>query len=324
MLKHRDIFAGSKPLELFIRFVEVSGDPESNVFRKYMFALRGIIGTIDEAERFRQIKECFQDAGPQPAIQQFCRQRLDAFQGEDLRTRGVELRDISPAAIRHRLHTVATSDQVGFVAGDTTAFESLRNIRNAQRKTKIKARTALVNARRSYCQVKAGRRAVSLTAQLSDPGICLCTYGWRFATSGPGQQSRPVRVAPGKCNAASRLQLGDLNGGRLRHHDWVTLRAVHNGYLSMNRDGIVYANRSRAGKSEKFRIIRAVNAPEYRTCARNDRPCLGARRVRCPGPEERPPEGDEKHSAAARVFGTDAELGGRHFSPQRMASRMEP
>lgn len=261
MLKHRDIFANSKPLELFIRFIEVSGDPESNAFRKDLFSLRGIIGTIDEAQRFRQIKECFQDAGPQPAIQQFCRQRLDAFQGEILRTRGVELRDISPAAIRRRLLTVATSDQVGFLAGDTTAFESLRNIRKAQQEKKIKARTALVTARRSYCQVKTGRRAVSLTSLLSDPGICLCTYGRRYATSDPGQQSRPVRVAPGKCSAASRLRVGDLNGGRLRHHDWVTLQAVHNGYLSMNRDGIVYANRSQAGKSEKFRIIRAANTP---------------------------------------------------------------
>ena len=52
MLKHRDIFAGSKPLELFIRFIEVLGDPKSNAFRKDLFAFRGIIGTIDEAQRF--------------------------------------------------------------------------------------------------------------------------------------------------------------------------------------------------------------------------------------------------------------------------------
>ena len=261
MLKHRDIFAGSKPLELFIRFIEVLGDPKSNAFRKDLFALRDIIGTIDEAQRFRQIKGCFQDAGPQPAIQQFCRQRLDVFQGEILWTRALDLRDISLAAIRRCLHTIATSDQVGFLAGDTTAFESLRNIRKAQQEKKIKARTALVTARRSYCQVKTGRRAVSLTSQLSNPGICLCTYGRRYATSSPGQQSRLVCFAPGKCSAASRLKMGDLNGGRLRHHNWVTLQAVHNGYLSMNRDGIVYANRSRAGKSEKFRIIRAVYTP---------------------------------------------------------------
>jgi len=31
--------------------------------------------------------------------------------------------------------------------------------------------------------------------------------------------------------------------------------------MSMNRDGIIYANRDRAGKAEKFRLIRAVNQP---------------------------------------------------------------
>jgi hypothetical protein len=68
-------------------------------------------------------------------------------------------------------------------------------------------------------------------------------------------------VASRQCGAAGRFRVGDLNGGRLQHRDWVTFRAVHNGYLSMNRDGIVYANRERAGKSEKFRLIRAVNLP---------------------------------------------------------------
>jgi hypothetical protein len=31
--------------------------------------------------------------------------------------------------------------------------------------------------------------------------------------------------------------------------------------MSMNRDGIIYANRDCAGKAEKFRLIRAVNQP---------------------------------------------------------------
>jgi hypothetical protein len=72
---------------------------------------------VDEARRFRVIKECYRDAGPEPAIHQICRRRLDGFLNEIMRTRGVELRDISPKEIKRRLLTVATADQVGFMGG---------------------------------------------------------------------------------------------------------------------------------------------------------------------------------------------------------------
>lgn len=255
----RDIFAGLPPLEIYIRFVEIAGDPDSIGIRKDLFALRGIVSDVGEASRFRAIKECFLDAGPQSAIHQICRQQLDAFQTEILRTRGIELRDISPEAIHRRLFAVATSDQIGFMAGDTTAFQSLRNIRKAQQDKKVAAQTALVRAKPYYCSVNTGGRAPTLTSQLAAPGVCICTYGRRYAASGAGMQNRPVRVAYRDCSPAGRFRVGDLNGGRLRHGDWVTLRAVHNGYLSMNRDGIVYANRDRPGKSEKFRLIKATN-----------------------------------------------------------------
>jgi hypothetical protein len=256
-----DIFAGLPPLEIYIRFVEIAGDPDSLSIRKDLFALRGIIGEVDEAGRFRTIKECFRDAGPQSAIHQICRQQLDAFQTEILRTRGIQLRDIRPEAIRRRLLAVATAEQIGFMTGDTTAFESLRNIRRAQHDKKVAAQTALVKAMPYYCSAKTGGRAATLTSQLAAPGVCICSYGRRYAASGAGMQSRPVRVAYSKCGPAGRFRVGDLNGGRLRHGDWITLRAVHNGYLSMNRDGIVYANRERPGKSEKFRLIKATNIP---------------------------------------------------------------
>ena len=89
----------------------------------------------------------------------------------------------------------------------------------------------------------------------------MCTYGRRYVGSSASRSRRPARAAYKQCGAAARFRVGDLNGGRLRHGDWVSLRAVHGGYMSMNRDGIIYANRDRAGKAEKFRLIRAVNQP---------------------------------------------------------------
>lgn len=259
--KYRQRFDGLSPLEVNIRLVQVSGDPDQLVISKDLFALRGIVSRIPEARRFRSIKECFSNAGPQPAIHQICRQQLDAFQAELLRTRGIELRDIRPEAIKRRLLSVAMSGQVGFMAGGRTAFDSLRQIRKDQQQKKTSAVTALVNAKPYYCPAPTSRRVRSIASQLADPGVCICTYGRRYAASSASLSSRPVRVASRQCGAAGRFRVGDLNGGRLRHRDWVTFRAVHSGYLSMNRDGVVYANRARAGKAEKFRLIRAVNLP---------------------------------------------------------------
>lgn len=254
-------FNGLPPLEVHIRLVQVSGDPDQLVISRDLFALRGIVSRIPEARRFGTIKECFSNAGPQPAIQQVCRQQLDAFQAELLRTRGIELRDIRPAAIKQRLLSVAMSGESGFMAGGKTAFDSLRQIRKDQQQRKSAAVTALVKAKPYYCPAPTGRRAPQLNRRLADPGICICTYGRRYAGSSASLSRRPVRTAYRKCGVAGRFRVGDLNGGRLRHGDWVTFRATHNGYLSMNRDGIVYANRERPGKSEKFRLIRAVNKP---------------------------------------------------------------
>lgn len=259
--KYPDRFDDLSPLEVYIRLVQVSDDPDQLVISRDLFALRGIVTRIPEARRFRTIKECFTTAGPQPAIHQICRQQLDAFQAELLRTRGIELRDVRPEAIKQRLLSVAMSGQTGFMAGGTSAFDSLRQIRKEQQQRKTAAVTALVKAKPYYCPTPKSRRTPGLASRLADPGVCICTYGRRYAGSSASLSRRPVRVSYKRCGAAGRFRIGDLNGGRLRHGDWVTFRAVHNGYLSMNRDGIVYANRERPGKSEKFRLIRAVNKP---------------------------------------------------------------
>lgn len=259
--KYPDRFDGVPPLEIYNRLVQISDDPDRLIISKDLFALRGIVSRIPEARRFVLIKKCFTDAGPQPALQQICSQQLDAFQAELLRTRGIELRDIRPEAIKRRLLSVATAGQIGFMAGGRSAFDSLRQIRKEQQQRKTAAVTALVQAKPYYCPAPKGRRTAALSTQMANPGVCICTYGRRFAGSSASRRSRPVSITYTSCGAAGRFRVGDLNGGRLRHGDWVTLRASHNGYLSMSRDGIVYANRERPGKAEKFRLIRAVNRP---------------------------------------------------------------
>jgi hypothetical protein len=68
--KYPDTFRGLPRLEVYIRLVELSDDPDRLSIRKDLFALRGIVSRIDEASRFWMIKECFSNAGPQPAIHQ--------------------------------------------------------------------------------------------------------------------------------------------------------------------------------------------------------------------------------------------------------------
>mgnify|MGYP003646629047 CR=1 FL=1 len=261
LIKYADLFAGLPPLEIYNRLVQLSDDPDRQVISRNLFALSGIVTQVSDARRFTLIKECFNNAGPQPAMRQICEQQLDAFQTELLRTRGVELRDIRPEAIKRRLRSVAMSDQVGFLAGGTSAFDSLRQIRNEQQEKRTAAVTALVQAIPYYCPAPSDGRTPQLSSQLENPGICLCTYGRRYVGSSASLSRSPVRASYAQCGVAARFRVGDLNGGRLRHGDWITLQAVHNGYVSMNRDGIVYANRERAGKGEKFRLIRAVNQP---------------------------------------------------------------
>ena len=91
----------------------------------------------------------------------------------------------------------------------------------------------------------------------------------------------------------------------------------------MKRDGIVYAKRSQAGKSEKFRIIRAANTPGI-VRAGELIVLVSARGVFVVPDLKNGRLKATKKPATARVFCVDAELADRRFCPQRMASRMEP
>jgi hypothetical protein len=189
------------------------------------------------------------------AIHQIRRQQLGAFHSELLRTRGIELRDIRPEVIKRRLLSVATSDQTGFLAGGTSAFNSLRQIRKEQQLKKTEAVTALVKAKPYYYPAPTGRRVPQLSRQLADPGGMFVHLRSLLRRIQRIAQPPSARAAYKQCGVAARFRVGDLNGGRLRHGDWVSLRAVHGGYMSMNCDGIIYANCDRAGKAEKFRLI---------------------------------------------------------------------
>lgn len=259
--KYRNDFAGIAPIEIQIRLVELSEDPDALTIRRDLIALRGVIEELNEASLFRTIKECFISAGAQPALQQICRQQLEAFTQQLLSTKASRFRDIKPDAVRRRLRTVAMSDQAGFSAGDATTFQSLRDIRKAQREKKDAGRIAIARATPYYCKPSRRKGNPGLAAQLAGPGICICSYGRRYAASNPALRNSPVRVAYKQCGQAGRFRIHDLNGGRLRHGDWITLQAAHGAYVSMNRDGYVYGNRRSAGKGEKFRVIRATNLP---------------------------------------------------------------
>lgn len=259
--KYRSDFGGISPIEIQIRLIELSEDPDALSIRRDLIALRGVIEDLIEARTFRAIKECFINAGAQPALQQICRQQLEAFTQELISTKSARFRDIKADAVRRRLRTVAMSDQAGFAKGDTTAFQSLRDIRKAQQEKRDAGRLALAKATPYYCKPSRRRGNPGLAAQLAGPGVCICSYGRRYAASTPAVRNSPVRVAYRQCGPAGRFRVYDLNGGRLRHGDWITLRAAHGTYLSMNRDGYVYGNRQSAGKGEKFRVIRATNLP---------------------------------------------------------------
>lgn len=214
LLKFQDTFRGVPPLEIYIRLVELSGDADAAEIRNDLFALKSVVALVDEAQRFRAIKECYRDAGPQPAIHQICRRRLDGFLNEIMRTRGVELRDISPKAIKRRLLTVATADQVGYMGGDKSVFESSRDIRRKQEDRKTGARLALVKAKARYCVAGRSRRTPNLVSQLREPGICICSYGRRYIGSGASLRNRPVRAAYRQCGIQGRFRVSDLNGAR--------------------------------------------------------------------------------------------------------------
>ena len=77
--RYRSDFTGLAPIEIQIRLVELSEDPDSITIRRDLIALRGVIEDLSEATQFRTIKDCFVHAGAQPALQQICRQQLDTF-----------------------------------------------------------------------------------------------------------------------------------------------------------------------------------------------------------------------------------------------------
>ena len=172
--KYRSDFSGVVPLEIQIRLIELSDDPDAVTIRRDLIALRGIIAELNEARLFRTIKECFINAGAQPALQQICRQQLETFTKELLSSKASRFRDIKADAVRRRLRTVAMSDQVGFSAGDSTAFESLRDIRKAQREKRDAGRIAMAKASPYYCQPSRRKGSPRLAAQLAGQGICIC------------------------------------------------------------------------------------------------------------------------------------------------------
>lgn len=70
--KYRSDFAGIAAIEIQIRLVELSEDPDALTIRRDLFALRGVIEELEEAREFRTVKECFINAGAQPALRQIC------------------------------------------------------------------------------------------------------------------------------------------------------------------------------------------------------------------------------------------------------------
>ena len=176
--KYPDRFDGLQPREVYIRLVQISDDPDKLVVTRDLFALPGdrVAGSrcpqipSDQAVLQRCGAADSNSSDVNTAIHQICRQQLDAFHSELLRTRGIELRDIRREVIKRRLLSVATSDQTGFLAGGTSAFDSLRQIRKEQQLKKTEAMTALVKAKPYYCPAPTGRRVPQLSRQLADPG----------------------------------------------------------------------------------------------------------------------------------------------------------
>lgn len=259
--ERKDLLSGIPPLEVYARLAALSRDPSGPPFARDIYSLRGVITRLEDARSFREVALCFADAGPQPAIRQICRQRLDRFHTELMRENSVLFRDIDPALIRKRLLAVADRNNAVFGGSDTTAFDSLRNIRKAQQEERQADFQAMASARRYYCAPTQSRRIPPLETQMSTDGVCLCSYGRRYFGSNPTLRGRPVQSVYKSCGRFGRFRIVDLNRGRLKHGDWVTLQASHGGYMSHNKNGFVYADRQTPGKFEKFRLFRVSGAP---------------------------------------------------------------
>ena len=261
MEKHREKLGRFSRLEVYARLTDLSGDPSGKSFVRDVYALRGVVVGLDDARRFRDVKICFQDAGPQPAIRQICRQQLYRYHTELLRENFVLFRDINPKLIHKRLFAIADQDNAIFGVGEMTAIESMRNIRKAQQEEKQSAARAMSQAQRYYCPPSTSRRLEPLEVQMASDGICLCSYGRRFLGSTPTVRGRPVGAIYSSCGATSRFRILDLNRGHLMHGDWITIQAAHGGYVGVHENGFLYANRPTAGKYEQFRIVRPSGLP---------------------------------------------------------------
>ncbi len=258
MIDEREKLADLPPVEIYVRLVELAKDPDSASLMSDMFALRGIVTDVDQAQAFRDIKDCFREAGPQPAFRQVCRQRLERFHVEIAPTRTLAVRDVKPEQILRRLQELADADNP--IAGGATAFDSLRSIRKAQQDEVAKDRQAMATAARFYCPAPATRQA-PLESRMADTGVCLCGYGRRYVAPNPLKAGAPLLAAYRSCGTAGRFRIRDINGGLLSHGDWVTLQTAHNGYLSMEQNGAVQSDKPEAGRFERFRIFRANGVP---------------------------------------------------------------
>lgn len=257
MTEGREALAALPPMEIFVRLVELAKDPDAAGVMSDMFALRGILKNVEELQTFREIKDCYREAGPQPAIRQICRQRLDRFHIELTRTKSDAMRDVKPEVIHHRLLELADADRVGVAGGDMTAFESLRNIRKVQQDELARRSQSIALAAQNYCSAPPARQSPPIEVRMSDPGVCLCGYGRRYVGSKADLSGHPVRAIYGQCGPDGRFRIADLNGGSLMHGDWITIQAAHGGYVTVTATGAVLADRPEVGKYERFRIFRA-------------------------------------------------------------------
>lgn len=259
--ERKDLLSGLPELEVFTRLVALSKDPTGPSFAKDVYSLRGVVTRLEDALKFRAVHLCYEEAGPQPAIRQICRQRLDRFHTELMRENAILFRDVEPELIRKRLAVVADRDSGVLGGTGTSAFDSLRNIRKAQQEEKQAAFLAMAQARRYYCPPSQSRRLPPLETLMGTDGVCLCSYGRRYFGSNVRARGRPVQSVYKSCGSSGRFKVVDLNRGRLNHGDWITLQASHGGYVSHNKNGFVYADKQTAGKYEKFRLVRVSGAP---------------------------------------------------------------
>lgn len=256
--RRRDLLGPLPKLEVYTRLVQLSGDPEAEEFTTEVYSLRGLLITVDEAQRFHDIRNCFDDAGPQPVMRQVCRQRLQTFDIELRNAHSILFRDLDPKLIRKRLFQVADTNGALFGYGETTPFESLRKIRERDQQKRAEALRLIAAARGRYCPAPRGRLRDPLEDVMSGGGVCLCTYGRRYVGTRASADGDMAIAAYGRCGDSTRFRIVDLNGGYLMSGDWVAIRTAGGSYLSVHGDSYVFADKSTVGRYERFRVVRAT------------------------------------------------------------------